>query len=146
MPNWRLPIFGLFSLLSACGELGGSRCSDMHHDSLDPSEITQIRVYDTRGAETVERLLVAINQRTDIDAVFTFLHQRRDRWHASAFGVPVGRYRVVFFEDDERVGAVSLGEGFLVVQGCGYFFSKNLSQPEMGEFLELVELGAPIEF
>lgn len=118
----------------------------MHHDSLNPTKITQIRVYDTRGAETVDRLLVTLNRRADIESVFAFLHERRDRWHASALGVPVGRYRVIFYDQEERMGAVSLGRGFLVAQGCGYFFSKNLSNRELEQFLGLIDLEASTEF
>ena len=69
----------------------------------------------------------------------------RSSWRASPFGVPVGRYRVVFWSEDTRLGSVSFGQEFLVGQGCGYFFASGTSAEEISKFASLLGVDDPIK-
>ncbi|MEO0784227.1 MAG: hypothetical protein AAFY10_00910 [Pseudomonadota bacterium] len=127
-------------VLTSCDYLVNDYCSDMNFASVDPSTVSQINVFDTRTRETNDLLLATLTSASEIERFFQFFSDDERGWHANAFGVPVGDRRIVYFDGEDRLGAVSLGDGFLVGQGCGYFFARNLSSSETKALLEILQL------
>ena len=63
----------------------------------------------------------------EISALVSIIGAHNQYWHLNAFGAPVGDVSFEFFEDDRFVNSVELGENFLVMQGCGFFFAHEIS-------------------
>jgi hypothetical protein len=135
-------------LLSGCSSLLGKTCDNMHFTTIDVENVSSIRLYKNSSRETIEN---EISRQTDADKIqkiFEFFESRKNKWRANPLGVPVGGYRVVFWSNDERLGAVSFGEEFFVGQGCGYFFASSASVDEVREFVRMlgVEESDELEF
>jgi hypothetical protein len=118
----------------------------MWFGSLEARSVSKIIVYDTRSRETEDRIVATLENPTAVLGVMDFLLDRADRWHADAFGVPVGCYRFVFYETGDRLGSVSLGSDFIEAQGCGYFFAKTLSSSEMDTLMSHLTLDGLEDF
>ncbi|MEL6474055.1 MAG: hypothetical protein AAFQ21_08210 [Pseudomonadota bacterium] len=132
-------------VLSGCGSLYGESCEQMHFASINVEDVTSVRLHRTNGRESAENQLAELSGREEIQATFKFLTTRRSKWRASPFGVPVGRYRIVFWKNEERRGSVSFGEEFLVGQGCGYFFAANVSSKEITQLASLLGVEDPLK-
>ncbi len=145
MLNRAFVALSLFVVSSGCDSLSGETCEQMHFATIDAENVTDVRLHKTNSSETVENEITRLTDNGSILNVLVFL-KSRTKWRASPFGVPVGRYRVVFWGDDERLGSVSIGEEFLVGQGCGYFFSSDASSDEIKEFARMLGVQEPLDF
>ncbi len=130
----------LSASLSSCEFVQDGKCESMGFENLDEQKISSIKVYDNRRDGMEEQPLVVIDNEEKIAAITKFLKERNEDWLAPWGGVPVGQLRVVFWNNDARIRAFSVGNSFIEAQGCGYFFIKNISAAERNQILELLEL------
>lgn len=136
-------VVALAILPGGCDSFSGESCEQMHFASFNADDVTSIRLHRTNGSESIQNQIAELSGGDEIQAAFEFLTSRRNKWRASPFGVPVGRYRIVFWKEDERLASVSFGKEFLVGQGCGYFFSASVSSKDIIELAKLLGVDDP---
>lgn len=101
-------MFTFAIVLSGCGSLSGESCEQMHFASINVGDVTSVRLHRTNGDESAENKLSELSGSEEIQSAFNFLTTRRSRWRASPFGVPVGRYRNVYWNNEERLERLHL--------------------------------------
>jgi hypothetical protein len=130
---------GCVIALGGCHDfLEGQRCENMGFDTTFARPISLITVQAEDSSSLNDRRSEQqITSGNQIRAISAFLLQRRDKWRAPVAGVPVGQVELTFFQGESRVRSIHVGPGFLEGQGCGYFFSREISEAETAEILRL---------
>lgn len=130
--------------LSSCDMLQDGECDAMGFEWLAEQQISAIKIHDSRHDSLEEEPLAVIEDAGQIADITDFIIDKNEHWYAPWAGVPVGQLRVVFWSEDDRIHSFSVGEEFVVAQGCGYFFIHEISKAEQADLLSI--LGIDFEF
>lgn len=79
------------------------------------------------GNDEDVRLVLSPNELLEATS---FVSGQTGLWRAPWAGVPVGDTVIVFRRDAEFVNSLGVGGGYLVLEGCGYFFVHNITPDE----------------
>jgi hypothetical protein len=83
-------------------------------------------------------ILSTITDRPRILEIARFIEAHGNGWSVPFGGTPVGSITLEFYSDGSFLGDLGIGPAFLEAQGCGYFFSRQLTPSERRELAQRI--------
>lgn len=105
-------------------------CPDMRFERF--LKVNRIVITDNHNNE-----LRTIQDDATISGITNFAVAHGSDWKAPWHGTPVALVRANFYIDDKFLGDFGVGNNFLTAQGCRAFLSRQVSQNERSEIMQL---------
>jgi hypothetical protein len=84
------------------------------------------------------REVLKIESGPEIKEIIQFVNNHSEGWEIPWYGVPVPKWTVTIYSDDECLGSFGAGKGFFETQRDGGFFSKPASESQLRDFYRLI--------
>lgn len=100
------------------------------------------RAFDTADRIVVKQMskvtLETIVDPSRISQITRFIEAHDKGWRVPFGGTPIGSISMEFYSGPKFLGDFGIGEGFAEAQGCGYFFSRQLSADDRRQLATLM--------
>jgi hypothetical protein len=124
----------LVAVVAACFFGGGCSnysCADMGFKSFERADRIVVK-------QMSKDTLTTITVPSRISQIARFVEAHESGWSVPFGGTPVGSISMEFYSGAKFLGDFGIGRGFVQAQGCGYFFSRDLTADDRREISRLL--------